>query len=71
MSRILLITIILVAGVGCAHRTRGRLPALVIPRECITRDVVAKGCDVSKEPPVCRQIYVDYKSGCERVVIDK
>jgi hypothetical protein len=51
------------------HQKPSTLPDILIPKECVNHDVVLKQCDTRSNPPRCKQSVIDYKAGCEQVVV--
>jgi len=57
-------------GPGCAAKKPIQSPGVsyVIDPNCLTAPVRLEHCDMS-EPPKCRVIAVDFKAGCEQIVV--
>ena len=67
------VSVLLIATLtGCASRVRPEpfLPSLNIPVECASR-IRLLNCDLSSSPPHCRAFAVDYRKGCEQVMVIK
>jgi hypothetical protein len=62
-----IVVLVLVAGLGCAHR-RVILPDLAIPVSCAA-EITLVGCDATVSPPKCRSARVKYRRGCEEIVV--
>lgn len=65
---VLLVTIL----TSCASRSRPKatFPTLNIPPECASK-IELVSCDLSFTPPRCRAASVEYRKGCEQVVVLK
>lgn len=55
---------------GCSHSKPSTLPSVLIPKECVTEDVILRDCDLKFSPPHCKTSLVGYKNGCEQVVVN-
>lgn len=55
---------------GCYHSKPSTLPSVLIPKECVTEDVILSDCDLKFSPPHCKTSMVGYKNGCEHVVVN-
>lgn len=64
--------LLIVILTGCASRSRPKpfLPNLNIPVECAS-SIRLVNCDLSCSPPHCRTFAVDYRKGCEQVMVVK
>jgi Flp pilus assembly pilin Flp len=67
--RCTLLTLLSLVLAGCYHQKPSTLPDILIPKECVNHDVVLKQCDTRSNPPRCKQSVIDYKAGCEQVVV--
>jgi len=65
---ILVLSLSLVAGVGCARRAAVALPDLTIPVSCAA-EIRLVGCDAQMSPPKCKSARVTYRRGCEEIVV--
>jgi len=65
---ILVLSLILVAGMGCARRAARSLPDLAIPVGCAA-EIRLVGCDARVSPPKCKSARVTYRRGCEEIVV--
>lgn len=57
---------------GCASRSRPKtaLPNLNIPLECAS-SIHLVNCDMAFSPPRCSSAAVQYRKGCEQVMVVK
>lgn len=51
---------------GCAGKHVGH--TYLIDPNCLNKPVELKQCD-EQEPPHCKQVTVNYKKGCEKLVV--
>src|ERR1700680_3827611 len=53
--------------VGC-HKANHftTLPSLLIPKECVTKEVLLTDCDVKSNPTKCKYSVISYSAGCEK-----
>jgi hypothetical protein len=70
--RALVSVMLLVTLMGCAVRPRPRalLPNVNIPLECAS-SIRLVGCDLSFNPPHCSKVAINYRQGCEQIVVSK
>ena len=64
--------LLIVILTGCAARSRPRLalPTLNIPLECAS-SIHLVNCDLAFSPPHCSTVAVNYRHGCEQIVVTK
>lgn len=64
--------LLLVTLTGCTARLRPNplLPTVNIPPECAS-SIHMKNCDLSVSPPRCRTVAINYRPGCEQIMVDK
>lgn len=62
-----------VLGSGCVHPvyTRGSRVNFMIDPPCIKEPVLLQDCDMNRAEPTCKIVKVNYRKGCERLVIAK
>jgi len=67
------VSVLLIATLtGCASRVRPKplLPNLNIPVQCAS-SIRLVNCDLSFSPPHCQNAAIDYRKGCEQIVVTK
>jgi len=63
---------LIVTLTGCAVRPRPNalLPSVNIPPECAS-SIRLVNCDMSFSPPRCSKVAVNYRQGCEQIMVAK
>lgn len=44
---------------------------MIIPRQCLTKDLKMLDCNRSTDPPSCKRFTIEYIKDCEEIVVRK